>query len=102
MALLGYEISCVFKIFFIHVGIFIVRSIFDRFVEPFSDQIHTWEKMLSLIYEIIDHWINFTQRKWLYLEGIFASIDARSELPAIATKFDLIDCQYVKVYTPKP
>lgn len=64
---------------------------------PFLEQIHSWEKRLSLIYEIIDHWINFTQRKWLYLEGIFVGNDARSQLPAIATKFDLIDSGYVKV-----
>lgn len=73
----------------------------DRFVEPFSDLIHSWEKTLSLIYEIIDQWVNFTQRKWLYLEGIFVANDARIKLPTIADKFDLIDAEYIKVYTEK-
>lgn len=69
----------------------------DRFVEPFSDLIHSWEKTLSLIYEIIDQWVNFTQRKWLYLEGIFVANDARIKLPTIADKFDRIDAEYIKV-----
>lgn len=69
-----------------------------RFVEPFSDLIHSWEKSLSLIFEIIDQWINFTQRKWLYLEGIFIDNDARIKLPTIAMKFDMIDAEYIKVY----
>lgn len=68
-----------------------------RFVGPFSDLIHSWEKTLSLIYEIIDQWVNFTQRKWLYLEGIFVNNDARIKLPTIAAKFDLIDGEYIKV-----
>lgn len=67
-------------------------------MEPFSELIHTWEKTLTLVYEIIDHWIHFTQRKWLYLEGIFAGNDARSKLPEIATKFDRIDSEYVQVW----
>lgn len=70
-----------------------------RFVRPFSDLIHSWEKTLSLIYEIIDQWVNFTQRKWLYLEGIFVNNDARIKLPTIAAKFDLIDGEYIKVST---
>lgn len=73
-------------------------NLFKRFVEPFSDLIHSWEKTLSLIYEIIDQWVNFTQRKWLYLEGIFVDNDARIKLPTIAAKFDLIDSDYIKVH----
>lgn len=65
---------------------------------PFSDLIHSWEKTLSRIYEIIDQWVNFTQRKWLYLEGIFVDNDARIKLPTIAAKFDLIDGEYIKVW----
>lgn len=75
--------------------------LFKRFVEPFSDLIHSWEKTLSLIYEIIDQWVHFTQRKWLYLEGIFVDNDARIKLPTIAAKFDLIDSNYMKVCSNK-
>lgn len=69
-----------------------------RFVGPFSDLIRSWEKTISLIFEVIDQWVNFTQRKWLYLEGIFVNNDARIKLPAIAAKFDLIDDEYIKVF----
>lgn len=71
--------------------------IFWRFVAPFSDLIRSWERKISLIFEIIDQWVNLTQRKWLYLEGIFVNNDARTKLPTIAANFDLIDDEYVKV-----
>lgn len=83
-----------FCVIFISIGIQTHR----RFVEPFSDLIRSWEKTISLIFEIIDQWVNFTQRKWLYLEGIFVNNDARIKLPAIAAKFDLIDDEYIKVF----
>lgn len=82
---------------FCYNSVIIVICEIRRFVGPFSDLIHSWEKTLSLIYEIIDQWVNFTQRKWLYLEGIFVNNDARIKLPTIAAKFDLIDGEYIKV-----
>lgn len=75
----------------------IICQICHRFVAPFSDLIHSWEKTLSLVYEIIDQWVNFTQKKWLYLGGIFIDSDVRTILPTIAAKFDLIDDEYMKV-----
>lgn len=76
----------------------IIIVLSTRFVGPFSDLIHSWEKTLSLIYEIIDQWVNFTQRKWLYLEGIFVENDARIKLPTIAAQFDVIDGKYIQVW----
>lgn len=38
-----------------------------------------------------------TQRKWLYLEGIFVGGDIRSQLPEEAKKFDDIDKSFRKV-----
>lgn len=66
-------------------------------MEPFSELIHSWEKTLSFIFEIIEQWVNFTQKKWLYLGGIFVDNDARIKLPTVADKFDLIDGEYIKV-----
>lgn len=81
-----------FLIFFLYL------SIADgRFVKPFLDMVRGWEKTLSLIYEVIDQWINFTQRKWLYLEGIFIGGDGKIILPDIADKFDRIDTDYIHV-----
>lgn len=38
-----------------------------------------------------------TQRKWLYLEGIFVGGDIRTQLPVEAQKFDDIDKAYRRV-----
>lgn len=69
----------------------------SSFVNPFLDTIRSWEKTISLVYEIVDEWINFTQRKWLYLEGIFVGGDARGQLPLVAEQFDQIDVEYMSV-----
>jgi hypothetical protein len=67
-----------------------------RFIGPFLKTVQKWEKTLALISEIIDEWCT-TQRKWLYLEGIFVGGDIRSQLPEEARKFDDIDRTFRKV-----
>ncbi|XP_075852592.1 dynein axonemal heavy chain 10 [Microcebus murinus] len=62
----------------------------SRFVGPFLQTVHKWEKTLSLIGEIIEIWM-LVQRKWMYLESIFIGGDIRSQLPDEAKKFDNID-----------
>ncbi|KAI5945034.1 Dynein heavy chain 10, axonemal [Manis javanica] len=62
----------------------------SRFVEPFLQTVHKWEKTLSLIGEVIEIWM-LVQRKWMYLENIFIGGDIRSQLPDEAKKFDSID-----------
>ncbi|KOB71862.1 putative Ciliary dynein heavy chain, partial [Operophtera brumata] len=63
----------------------------DRFTleNMFAMELHkyldTWERRLSLISEIIEEWLA-TQRKWLYLEGIFVGGDIRVQLPEEAKK----------------
>lgn len=42
-----------------------------------------------------------TQRKWLYLEGIFVGGDIRQQLPEEAKKFDDIDKSFRKVIFKK-
>lgn len=69
----------------------------SAFLSPFYDLVHTWEQHLSLIFEIIDQWMNVTQRKWLYLEGIFIDGDARQILPDVAAHFDRIDTIYRQI-----
>lgn len=56
----------------------------------------TWERRLALVSEIIDEWIA-TQRKWMYLEGIFIGGDMRAQLPDEAAKFDVIDNHFKNV-----
>ncbi|XP_030875567.1 dynein heavy chain 10, axonemal [Leptonychotes weddellii] len=62
----------------------------SRFVGPFLQTVHKWEKTLSLIGEVIEIWM-LVQRKWMYLESIFIGGDIRSQLPDEAKKFDNID-----------
>lgn len=72
------------------------RFLFNRFVGPFITSVQKWERCLSLVSETIDEWMS-TQRKWLYLEGIFVGGDIRTQLPEEARKFDDIDKAYRRV-----
>ncbi|XP_026741363.1 dynein heavy chain 10, axonemal [Trichoplusia ni] len=68
----------------------------SQFIGPFLSVVHTWERRLSLISEVIEEWMA-TQRKWLYLEGIFVGGDIRTQLPEEAKKFDDIDKAFRKI-----
>ncbi|CAK1584360.1 unnamed protein product [Parnassius mnemosyne] len=68
----------------------------SQFIGPFLSVVQTWERRLSLISEVIEEWLA-TQRKWLYLEGIFVGGDIRSQLPDEAKKFDDIDRSFRRI-----
>ncbi|KAM3960300.1 LOW QUALITY PROTEIN: dynein heavy chain at 89D [Aphomia sociella] len=68
----------------------------SQFIGPFLSVVQTWERRLSLISEVIEEWMA-TQRKWLYLEGIFVGGDIRVQLPEEAKKFDDIDKVFRKI-----
>ncbi|XP_069880965.1 dynein axonemal heavy chain 10 isoform X1 [Dipodomys merriami] len=68
----------------------------SRFVGPFLQTVHKWEKTLSLIGEVIELWM-LVQRKWMYLESIFIGGDIRSQLPEEAKKFDNIDRVFKRI-----
>ncbi|XP_048641449.1 dynein axonemal heavy chain 10 isoform X3 [Marmota marmota marmota] len=68
----------------------------SRFVGPFLQTVHKWEKTLSLIGEVIEIWM-LVQRKWMYLESIFIGGDIRSQLPDEAKKFDNIDRMFKRI-----
>ncbi|KAJ0174233.1 hypothetical protein K1T71_010379 [Dendrolimus kikuchii] len=68
----------------------------SQFIGPFLTVVQTWERRLALISEIIEEWMA-TQRKWLYLEGIFVGGDIRTQLPEEAKKFDDIDKSFRKI-----
>lgn len=56
-------------------------------------KVSQWESDLNLISDCIDLWM-IVQRKWMYLEGIFASDDIRMQLPEEAKKFAKTDTNY--------
>ncbi|TPX37396.1 hypothetical protein SeMB42_g06902, partial [Synchytrium endobioticum] len=69
----------------------------SRFVTAFLDQVQYWEKMLSVIGEVLEVWM-VVQRKWMYLESIFiGSGDIRQQLPEEAARFDRIDRSFKKI-----
>lgn len=85
-------LSCLFRNL---TSLFLITPII-RFVGPFLGLVQTWERRLALVSEIIDEWIA-TQRKWMYLEGIFIGGDMRTQLPDEAAKFDVIDTHFKNV-----
>jgi dynein heavy chain, axonemal len=66
------------------------------YLGPFMSIVQKREKYLTLVAEIIDEWLA-TQRKWLYLEGIFIGGDIREQLSDEAKKFDDIDKAFRRV-----
>ena len=55
-----------------------------------------WEKDLNTINDVIETWMT-VQRKWMYLESIFASDDIKMQLPEEAKKFGRTDTAYKKI-----
>jgi dynein heavy chain, axonemal len=55
----------------------------SRHVRPFLDDVRRWEARLGGVAETIAAWMS-AQRKWIYLESIFAgSDDIRQQLPQV-------------------
>jgi dynein heavy chain len=48
----------------------------SKYVRAIKAKVAQWEKDLNTINDVIDAWM-IVQRKWMYLESIFASDDIR-------------------------
>jgi len=48
----------------------------SKYVRAIKTKVGIWEKDLNTINDVIDCWM-VVQRKWMYLESIFASDDIR-------------------------
>ncbi|KAL0279459.1 UNVERIFIED_CONTAM: hypothetical protein PYX00_001007 [Menopon gallinae] len=68
----------------------------SQYIGPFLGAVLKMEKSLMLVSEVIIAWLQ-TQRKWMYLEGIFVGGDIRSQLPEEARKFDDIDKAFRRI-----
>ena len=68
----------------------------SRFVKPFIKEVDQWEKILSLILEVIEMGFN-VQRQWMYLENIFNGEDIRKQLPRETALFDSISAQWLVI-----
>ena len=68
----------------------------SQFIGPFLGAVQKLEKSLAVIAEVIEVWIQ-TQRKWMYLEGIFVGGDIRFQIPDEAKKFDDLDKSFRRI-----
>jgi dynein heavy chain len=68
----------------------------SKYVRAIKNRVATWEKDLNTIADVLDTWM-IVQRKWMYLESIFASDDIKMQLPDEAKKFGKTDGAYKKI-----
>lgn len=68
----------------------------SKYIRAIKAKVSVWEKDLNTINDVIDAWL-IVQRKWMYLESIFASDDIRMQLPDEAKKFNKTDNNYKKI-----
>jgi len=68
----------------------------SKYIRAMKSKVTQWEKDLNTISDTIDTWM-VVQRKWMYLEGIFASDDIKLQLPEEAKKFGKTDIAYKKI-----
>lgn len=65
-----------------------------KFVEFFKDRVHTCQKMLGNVEEVIKEWVSVS-RQWASLESIFlSSPDIRNQLPDDTRTFESIDTNF--------
>jgi len=68
----------------------------SKFLGAVKARVKQWEHDLNTINDVIEQWL-LVQRKWMYLELIFASDDIKSQLPEEAKKFAKTDVNYKKI-----
>jgi dynein heavy chain, axonemal len=69
----------------------------SRYVGPVLNKVRKWEKSLNLISDVIDVWF-LVQRKWMYLESIFAGThELRTQLEAAAKRFDKTHTRFKRI-----
>ena len=68
----------------------LLQSLKDSpYYKMFMDEINTWDTRLSIVDECMQK-LNNTQRRWVYLEPIFA----RGSLPQEQTRFNKLDTEF--------
>jgi len=68
----------------------------SKYVRAIKARVTQWERDLNIISDVIATWM-VVQRKWMYLESIFASDDIKMQLPDEAKKFGKTDAAYKKI-----
>ena len=60
------------------------------YIEPFKLRIDKWEKLLQLVSNSLDEWLQ-VQKTWMYLEPIFGSPDIMRQMPKEGKQFQVVD-----------
>jgi len=68
----------------------------SKYIRAIKSRVNQWEKDLNTIADVLETWM-VVQRKWMYLESIFASDDIKMQLPEEAKKFGKTDTAYKKI-----
>jgi dynein heavy chain len=68
----------------------------SKYVRAIKSRVSQWERDLNIISDVIATWMT-VQKKWMYLESIFASDDIKMQLPEEAKKFGKTDTAYKKI-----
>ena len=67
------------------------------FSKVFEEEAQTWEDKLNRLYALLDVWID-VQRRWVYLEGIFAgSAEIAQLLPVESSRFRSINTEFLNM-----
>ena len=60
------------------------------YIAAVLQDVQIWDKKLSALQELLEEWLN-CQRRWMYLEPIFAAPDIQRQLPTENTLFVGVD-----------
>jgi dynein heavy chain 1 len=69
------------------------QSPFFRNVQEFQEDAAVWEGRLTSLRGIFEVWLE-TQRKWVYLRGIFKNPDIKAQLPSQFSRFKGVDSEF--------
>ena len=66
------------------------NTLANRYIKPIKPRAEKLSQDIQLIMEIVEKWVE-AQRKWMYLENIFAAPDIKSSMPQESIEFDQCD-----------
>ncbi|XP_043512192.1 dynein axonemal heavy chain 2 [Frieseomelitta varia] len=67
-----------------------------RFVEPFTEEVDYWERILSTIGEVLETTV-LIQRGYMHMDNIFTSEDIRKQLPKEADEYDKLTLSWIEI-----
>ena len=66
------------------------NTLANRYIKPIKPRAEKLSQDIQLIMEIVEKWVE-AQRKWMYLENIFAAPDIKMQMPMESKDFEVCD-----------